>query len=542
MLPRTIRFTIFSMVILTMLATACAQPTPETIVEKVETTVEVEVPVEVTKEVPVEVLVTPTPSMEHELTVALGSLPNTLTANLTPSLSAEAVMRQLFDTLLHYDEQTGEFVPYLAESWELIDGDTWRFHLRKDVVFHNGEPFDARSVKTTFDFIMDPDGQSTVRERLAELAEYTIVDDYTVDFRMDPPVGVFLYGFDRAQMLPPDYFAEVGPEAFADAPVGTGPYKFKEWRRDDFATLERFDDYWGPKSVVKTVTFLHRPEGVTRVAALEAGEVDVAYLLPPEDVPALLNKGFNIYSGYIGQALTVWLSPKAPPLRDQKVRQAIQYAVDVESIWRSIAGGYGRLLDCQMGGPDGFGYNPDLKPYPYDPDKARELLAEAGYPNGFTVTGTATMGRYYRDKEAMQAIVGYLADVGITLELEFLESGAWLDKLRAGNLEPVWDCGMTYAGRDPGMQLGTRLDWPEQNKTGEYDDAAFKEMWYTQHTTSDPETRRKLIQELHVYVCDQAYGIFLYQIPAIYGISPRVQGLEFGTSYNIELADAVVAP
>ena len=186
MLPRTIRFTIFSMVILTMLATACAQPTPETIVEKVETTVEVEVPVEVTKEVPVEVLVTPTPSMEHELTVALGALPNTLTANLTPSLSAEAVMRQLFDTLLHYDEQTGEFVPYLAESWELIDGDTWRFHLRKDVVFHNGEPFDARSVKTTFDFIMDPDGQSTVRERLAELIDRVGMDEFRKAMDIEP--------------------------------------------------------------------------------------------------------------------------------------------------------------------------------------------------------------------------------------------------------------------------------------------------------------------------------------------------------------------
>jgi peptide/nickel transport system substrate-binding protein len=193
-----------------------------------------------------------------------------------------------------------------------------------------------------------------------------------------------------------------------------------------------------------------------------------------------------------------------------------------------------------MGGPDGFGYNPDLEPYEYDPEKSRQLLAEAGYPNGFTITGSGTMGRYYRDREVMQAVVAYLADIGINLEVEYLESGIWIDRLLSATLEPIWDIGMTYAGRDPGVQLGSRLDWPEQNKKGEYDDPVFKEMWLDQHLTSDPDERLLKIQALHEYVCDQAYGIFIYQIPAIYGISPNVHGVTFGSSYDMDITNAYV--
>jgi peptide/nickel transport system substrate-binding protein len=541
------KLSMLSLLVLVILAASCGPaqtPTPEVIKE----TVVVEQPVKETVVAEIEVtkvverVVTPTPAMEQELVIALHPLPPTLTGNLANSMKDDAVITLLYEPLLMYNEVEAELVPVLAESWELIDGDTWRFHLRKGVRFHNGEPFDARSVKASFDLFMDPEAGSGNLSKFSELAEVKIVDDYTVDFPMDPPVGPFLYGFDRAYMLPPEYLDEVGPVQFTDAPVGTGPYKFIEWEANSFVVLERNEEYWGPQPSIKTVEFVERAEAGVRLAALEAGEVDIAYLIPPEEVPPLLAKGFDVYSGYLSGVFTVWLNPnKAPELTDQRVRQAILHAIDNEGLWKSIAGGYGRLCQCQMGGPDAFGYNPDLEWYAYDPEKARQLLTEAGYPDGFTLKFEATMGRTFRDQELVQAVAAQLGEVGIDVEVEFLESGVWIDKLIAGELGPLWNIGMTYAGRDPGQQLGTRLLWPEKNKSGEYDDQTFKDMWWDTQTTLDREARGQKIQELHAYVCEQAYGLFLLQLPALHGLSPQVQGMEFRNDYTLDLLDVTVA-
>jgi peptide/nickel transport system substrate-binding protein len=492
------------------------------------------------KEVTRVVEVTPTPSREQELTIAIGALPTTLMGDMTPSLMSQPVVSLMYESLLKYDEVSGEFKPLLAKSWELVEEDTWRFHLREDVFFHNGEPFDARSVKATMDFVMDPENKSYLRQFHSDLAEVTVVDDYTVDFRMDPPVGTFLYALDSTMMLPPEYLSESTIEEFGEAPVGTGPYKFKEWRRDDYVTLELADNYWGKQPAISTVTFLQRPEAAVRTAALKAGEVDIAYLIPPETVPTLLSEGFDVYTGYVGQVLTIWLDPRSPILADENVRKAILYAVDVEQIWNSIAGGYGRMGTCQVSGPDAFGYNPDLEPYPYDPEKAKELLAGAGYSGGLTIGASSPAGRYYRDKEVMQAVAGYLSQVGITLNVEYLESGAYIDKLMSRSFEPVWIIGQTYAGSDPALRVAGRLYWPEEGWTGEYDDPVWKEKWMDQHLTTDPDKRRPLIQDMWAYVCDQAYAIVLYQIPALYGIAPDVEGITFDSTYSMDLTNVVI--
>jgi peptide/nickel transport system substrate-binding protein len=301
----------------------------------------------------------------------------------------ETLIRNIFDALVTRTHE-GEVVAEIAESWEIPDPTTYVFKIRDGVKFHNGEVLTADDVVFTFDRVLKENGiggnTSPRQGLLGPLKEVRKVDESTVEFVLENPFPVFLQALCHFQIVPKAYVEEVGDEVFAEKPIGTGPFKFKEGRLDDQVVLERFDDYYGGSpdlppvgpAAIKTAIFRLMPDPATRVAALKAGEVHIIDKLPP-DIAEVLKSDQNVTVDSVPgtRVYAIEICNTKPPFDDVRVRKALNYAIDWDSILSSIYGGYGERVSTALI-PSGFGYSENLEPYPYDPAKAVELLQEAG--------------------------------------------------------------------------------------------------------------------------------------------------------------------
>ena len=304
--------------------------------------------------------------------------------------ATETVLRNMFDGLVTRTWD-GNVVPEIAESWTIPSGNVYVFKIRKDVKFHNGKTLDADDVVFTFERILNDGaiaGQSSPRKGLfGPLETVEKIDQYTVKFTLSNPFPVFLQALVHFQIVPKDYIQKVGDKEFAEKPIGAGPFKFKEGRLDDQIVMERFDEYYGGSpeippigpALAKRVIFRMMPEATVRVAALKAGEVHIIQQLPPDLSKTLgADKNIRVKSVDGTRVYCVELNCVKPPFDDVRVRRAMNYAVDWDAILESIYGGNGtRLASAFL--PSGFGFDPSLEPYPYDPEKAKALFREAGY-------------------------------------------------------------------------------------------------------------------------------------------------------------------
>ncbi|PZN13078.1 MAG: peptide ABC transporter substrate-binding protein [Bacillota bacterium] len=300
----------------------------------------------------------------------------------------ETVIRNIFDGLVTRTPD-GKVVPEIAESWEQPDPTTYVFKLRRGVKFHNGEDLTADDVVFTFERILAEDGldgQPSPRKGLVEpLQSVEKVDDYTVRMKLAQPSQAFLQLLVHTQIVPKDYVEEVGSAGLAEKPVGAGPFRFVSGTLDGEIVLERFEDYYGGSpelppvgpAKLRRVVFRMMPEPVTRIAALKAGEVHIIQEVPPDQVEQLRgDPGIQVKVTQGTRLYMIELNNQK--LADPRVRQALNYAVDWDAILKELYRGHAHRVATALL-PSGFGYNPDLKPYPYDPDKARELLRQAGY-------------------------------------------------------------------------------------------------------------------------------------------------------------------
>ncbi|MDK2930591.1 MAG: peptide/nickel transport system substrate-binding protein [Bacillota bacterium] len=302
----------------------------------------------------------------------------------------ETVLRNMFDGLVTRTWD-GKVVPEIAESWTTPADNVYVFKIRKGIKFHNGEALDADDVVFSFERVLKEGaigGRSSPRKGLlGPLEKVEKVDQYTVKFTLANPFPVFLQGLVHFQVVPKDYIEKVGDEEFARKPVGCGPFKFVGGRLDDQIVMERFDDYYGGSpdlppvgpAKVKRAIFRMMPDPTVRIAALKAGEVQIVQQVPP-DLAASLKKDRNVQVKSVEgtRVYCVELNCAKPPFDDARVRRALNYAINWDRILETIYGGTARRLATAFL-PSGFGFNPDLKPYPYDPEKAKELLREAGY-------------------------------------------------------------------------------------------------------------------------------------------------------------------
>lgn len=337
---------------------------------------------------------------------------------------------KIFDGLVRFDYYSNDIVPDLAESWEVKnDNKTFIFHLRKGVKFHNGREFTAQDVKYTFDRLYDPETASPgtwvydmivgIDEALAGKADgvagVQVIDDYTVRFDLKYPFGLFLthltlpYG-----LIVPQEEVEKWGEQFSQHPVGTGPWKFVEWEHDNKLVLEANEDYWEGRPYLDRVVYRVIPQALTRIAEFEAGNLDYTSV-PQEEIQRWTNDPkWKPYVHKMAELSSYYLAlnQKFKPLDNPKVKQAIALAIDSEQIVKALFPNYVPADDAI---PDGMPGGSDKPGLGYDPEKAKELLAEAGYPDGFEMEiWTSTGEKSVRVGGVLQAL---LKRVGIDVKL-----------------------------------------------------------------------------------------------------------------------------
>lgn len=439
---------------------------------------------------------------------------NPLIQNDQPTFNA--LFNNFYEHLLWRDPDTFQLEPLLATGYELLDEHTWRFTLRDDVTFHNGEPFTAESVKFTIEWIADPENGAAHRSYVEPIEEVKIINDYEVHLITKEPwplldlrVAAFI------PMLPPAYIAEHGMDYFNQNPIGTGPYLWGSWQKDERLTLHANPNYWGEQPKINTLVFKPIPESMSRVTQLSTGEVDIITNISPDQV-FMIRSGASAVPIQSARSQYIVLDTLSDtPLRHKEVRQALNYAVDVETIVDMVLGGYGHER-AVPGTPLHFGFDETIEPYSYDPEKAKQLLAEAGYPDGFSVTFHSPSGRYLQDVEVVQAVAAYLADVGVEVNIQVYEWARYSQLLTAKTAGPMhllgWAGILDMSGTlEPLLRTdGTYSYWANERFTDLIDAAG---------ESVDQAERRDMFEEALAIVKEEAPYLFLFNQTDIYGVS-----------------------
>ena len=435
-----------------------------------------------------------------------------------------SVLYNVFSNLVKYDD-AGEIVMDLAESYELLEDQvTWEFKIREDAVFHDGTPVTAEDVAWSLTRVMTDESSSDYMN-FSPLAEAVAVDDYTVHVVSDDPYPIMLQLLCKggAAVLPKAYFEENGEEAWLANPIGSGPYQLTEYVKDDHVTLVPFADYYGEQNPDwEEVIFRVVPESSTRVGELIAGNVDaVNMVIPTEWERVNGNEGTAVVNGPSTRVYQLALKTDKGPTADLRVRQAIDLAIDDQTIVDTILQGAGTPMLTRV--PSGVnGCNEDLVgKYNYNPERAKELLAEAGYPDGFSMKIEAPTGRYTMDAEISQAIVAMLSQVGITVDLQLLESSAYSNVFSAHSAEDGFmTCfGLGFFDASYGM-----IGYFGVNTSGEsnWNNQEYIDMYYEAEFNMNEEERTQLFQEMQQMVADEVPYAIICQIDNSYGVKDSI--------------------
>jgi peptide/nickel transport system substrate-binding protein len=373
----------------------------------------------------------PTPRRGGSIVMATTADVDNLDPALTGGTIASQLKRMIYSSLVRQlPDKT--LKPDLASSWQVSpDGQTWTFNLVKGVKFHDGTPFNAQAVKYHFDRLYSAERPQTFRNFEPYLDRVEVVDDNTVRMITKFPDAFFLERVAGARYASPDAHQKYGKD-LAKNPVGTGPFKFKEWIPDVRVVLLRNDDYFGEKAYLDQITIRAVPEAGARTIGLESGDIQLADAIASEHIERLKrNPNVNVSIRPTFNQLTVGMQVTKKPFDELKVRQALNYAVDTQTIGKTI---YDGLADVLPGPAPkaATGFSP-VEGYAYDPARAKQLLAEAGYPGGFSTTITSTKGRYVKDFELVQALQQQFKAVGVDLKVDVVE---WARYLELVNLTP----------------------------------------------------------------------------------------------------------
>ena len=566
---------VLSLLVALAMVTACAPPTPEVVekevvVEKpvVQTVVvekevvvkkEVLVTIEVVKEVVVTAVPTPDPRVGGTLRITLPADVTSLDQHKTSRGDDAILVGQWFNGTLITQNAEGEFIPYLAKSWEFSkDGLTWTFHLRDDVKFHNGDPLTAHDFVWTYERALDPELASPGTGRRLKDMTFEALDDYTLQFNFPSPAISLLQFVTWGYMAPMSQreVEELGEE-YELHPVGTGPYKVVSVRPGEGVTLERWDEYnWGPEFFVgantgpylfERIEFSIIPEEATQIAALESGDIDfVNGISNPADVPILEDAGVTVLPSPYGQVRMVYMQNHVPPFDDVRVRQALNYAVNREEITLIVSNGEDQLSRGPIS-PGMLGYDPKVEKecgYTYDLEWAKELMQEAGYTydaDGMLITPdgepfkltllTETVDNGIPYAEVLQSM---WRELGVDIEIEILEPSVLYPRLterdyelgygrRGGwtSYDYLYSILHSSTGRDLPGSMRSAVDDPKTDALLEKNRAM---------AADDPELQES-INELYCHVAEQSYSVWIADGVFRPSVGPRVKGFVAGPSF-----------
>jgi len=452
------------------------------------------------------------------LVVAISANPDGLDPHKTVAAVTFEVAKSLYDTLVESDPQ-GNIVPGLAEKWEASsDGLRWTFYLRKGVKFHNGREMTSKDVKASFERILNPETKAPRAKDYAVIQSIETPDDYTVIFQLKEPQAAFLsnlaYGW--AAIVP------VEEKDLRNHPVGTGPFRFVEWVPDSHVKLERFPDYFiKDQPYLDAVIFKIMPDPASKLTALKVGEVDVVDQVPPQEVEKLKgNPEIKLIQAPANGIYIMALNNAREPFNKKEVRQAISYAVDKKGVIEAAQWGQGAPIGSHM--PPVTPFYVDLTDkYPYNPEKARQLLAQAGYPEGFEVTLIMPQPYDFHIRNC-EVIADYLKKIGIKPKLETYEWGMWLDRVYMGRDYQATCIGHT--GRlDPDPFLNRYVSDSKENYMN-YNNPRYDEIIRQAAVISDFQKRKELYAEAQRILAEDAVALYLMAPLWTVGVRKGVEG------------------
>ena len=437
----------------------------------------------------------------------------------------------LYDTLTRWDTDL-KLQPALATAWKNVNETTWEVTLRQGVKFHDGSPLTAEDVKATYDRLLQP-GKTIVQSGFATIKSVEVADPQTIRLvteKPDPLVPVRM-----AQMGGQIYPARLastddGNNELARQPVGTGAYKFAEWIKDDRLVMEANREWWGWEGKAppfERVIWKPIPDDFARTSAVQKGEVDVITNVPPDQIQALRDgRTTQVVTTPATRTVTFWMNTTEGPLSDKRIRQALHYAMDVDSIVENLYAGLGKPFSGGLADTD-FGYNPNLKPYPFDQAKAKQLLEEAGQAGGFDVTLYAGSGTMVNDKQLLEALADMWSKLGIRAKVEMMEMA---QRQKMNNDRTVPPNGFLLINPQ-----STLLDadgslwrlWHPNGLGGKYwigsqPGQRFHDLMEQARTTLDQERRKQLYAEATQIIHDEKPWLELFQEEVVYGNAKRV--------------------
>ncbi|HSW10128.1 MAG TPA: glutathione ABC transporter substrate-binding protein [Bacillota bacterium] len=482
----------------------------------------------------------------QDLVIAMGVEPESLDPIRMSSSPAATVSRHVTETLIYLDVD-GTLRPGLAESWDVsADNLVWTLRLRRGVEFHDGTPFDAEAAKFNLERFLNPDNRAPFRFLIARIIRVEAADGHTLRLHLDAPFAPLLSHLSHAfiGMVSPASVRALPADGVVEAPVGTGPFIFDSWARGEQIVLRRNPDFWGTAPVIETVTFRFVPEDASRLVMLETGEAHAIMRVPPKDVPRLQgDPEIQVVKEDSVRVIYIGFNTQVPPFNDRRVRQALNYAIDKQAIVDTILAGAGSVSTAPIV-PAVFGYH-TVGPYPFDPARARQLLAEAGFPQGFRATMHHPTGRYMMDVTIVESIQSMLRDVGVELELVTMEWAAYLAFLRVPPAEAKhqmfmlgWGCVTLDA--DYGIYpLLHSSQWPPAGWGVSYFKSDLADGLMDQaRITPDRAQREALYRDALTAIWEDAPWIFLHNEVQINAVRANVQGLIHHPLENIFAWDA----
>jgi peptide/nickel transport system substrate-binding protein len=483
------------------------------------------------------------------LVVGLVAEPVNLDPAQVTDLNSGRVGRRIVETLVTFPEESTQVVPGLAESWTVSkDGLRYTFKLRRGITFHDGTPFDAEAVKFSIERQFNPEHPANKLGKypfanyfFGNLKAVEVVDPSTVEFVLKEPRASFVTVMTSAaaSIVSPTAVRKFGQD-YAVQPVGTGPFKFASWERGQRVVLEKNPNYW--RFPVKLDRVVYRPivEDQARLTELLTGALDLIVGTPPDYVGQLesnpkitLVKQVGAHVWYLG------INNQKKPFDDKRVRQALNFAVNKEAIVRDVLKGTGSLSAGPVL-PKTWGADGGLKPYAYDPERARKLLAEAGVPNGFSTTlWVPESGSGMQSPVAMSTVIqSNLKAIGVTVTLQTMEWGAYLAKLRSKEQE-LFALSWMAGNEDPDMVMYPLLHSSQWTPNGPnralYKNDKFDELLHQARLTTDEKKRAELYRQAQRILVDDAPWIFVdHEIQTAAHVK-RVQGFKLHPSFDLRV-------
>jgi peptide/nickel transport system substrate-binding protein len=459
-----------------------------------------------------------------KLVIAQGTELTSLDPALHGTTSEFNYDHAVFDKLYLFDVD-GNPVPRVAVSHKIINPTTWEFKLRKGIKFHNGDPVTAADVKFSVEHYLDPKTKAPLASFYKIVKEIKAVDEHTIQVTTDKPDPLLQKRFAFSIfILPSKYIKEKGYDTFLKRPIGCGPFKFVEWVRADRLVLEAYEDYWAGSPLIKTVVFRAIPEDTTRLAELQTGMADIILNIPPFLVNQVKGQpGIDVQSVPSGRVILLYINTLAPgPLQDKRVRQALNYAVDKKTIIDKVLMGSGFQMAINIP-PYDFGYDPTLKPYPYDPEKAKKLLAEAGHKDLKLVLNSPS-GRYVMDKQVAEAIAGMYEKAGIKVDFRMREWGDYVKDLFGKKLVDTGLIGSGLVMYDADGRLS--LYFLRDSVFCYYVNAEIEKWILEARVSMDEKKRKELYSKISNKIFEEAPFVFLYQQQDHWGVSKKVKGFQ----------------